>query len=46
MLRTIRSWSASQASSNQEIAATASSPASLSAFVASLLIRSGSADHQ
>jgi len=43
---TIRSCFASHASSNQEIAATASSSASLSAWVAALLIRSGSADHQ
>jgi hypothetical protein len=46
IVRTIRSCSASQASSNQEIAATASSSASLSALAAERLIRWGSADHQ
>jgi hypothetical protein len=46
MVTTIRSCLASQASSNQEMAATASSSASLSALVAAPLIRSGSADHQ
>jgi hypothetical protein len=46
MVRTIRSCSASQASSNQEIAAIASSSASLSALAAERLIRLGSADHQ
>jgi hypothetical protein len=42
----MRSCSASQASSNQEIAAIASSSASFSALAAARLIRSGSADHQ
>jgi hypothetical protein len=46
MVTTIRSCLASQASSNQEMAATASSSASFSALAAALLIRSGSADHQ
>jgi hypothetical protein len=46
MVTTIRSCSASQASSNHEIAAIASSSASASASAASVLIRSGSADHQ
>jgi hypothetical protein len=46
IVKTIRSCSASQASSNQEIAAIASSSASFSALAAARLIRSGSADHQ
>ena len=46
MVTAIRSCLASQASSNQEMAATASSSASLSAVAAVPLIRSGSADHQ
>jgi hypothetical protein len=46
MATTIRSRLASQASSNQEMAATPSSSASLSAVAAARLIRSGSADHQ
>ena len=46
MVTTIRSCLASQASSNQLIAAIASSSASRSALVAGPLIRSGSADHQ
>jgi hypothetical protein len=46
IVTTIRSCAANQASSNQEIAAIASSSASLSALVAARLIRSGSADHQ
>jgi hypothetical protein len=46
MVTAIRSCLASQASSNQVIAAIASSSAPLSASVAARLIRSGSADHQ
>ena len=46
MATTIRSFFASQASSNHETAATVSSSASVSAWVAALLTRSGSADHQ
>lgn len=42
----IRSCSASQASSNHEIAATASSSASPNTLAAAELMRSGSADHQ
>jgi len=46
MATTIRSFFASRASSNQEMAATASSSASVSAWAAAPLTRSGSADHQ
>src|SRR5207248_3006846 len=46
IVNVIRSWSASQASSNHEMADTASSSASPRALAAAELIRSGSADHQ